>query len=215
VAHVNKGHRHHPIAGPSSRAPSKVPNLDFTSFHSVGPGPWPLTGRSATQSTWDPSEAGRKPPKMTSKRRQSRASKALSAATSTSTEDASLAQPASRRAFLRTSKRTRPTKTEVTTPTNSAKDVHNQVEKQYRTRLNNQFERLVDVLAPYEDDLDDEGEGPPRKLSKGEVLDRARKRIEALERECSELRNVNDELDEDLQRMRQWQGLRSRRPGAA
>lgn len=53
---------------------------------------------------------------------------------------------------------------------------HNDIEKQYRDRLNDRFEDLLDVLHIHETS----GKG---KLSKGHVLVLARDRIEELERE--------------------------------
>jgi len=65
---------------------------------------------------------------------------------------------------------------------------HNQVEKQYRNRLNGQFETLLLVL-PRED-----GEGEGKKVSKAEVLVLARKHIRDLERDRRRLEEDNERL---------------------
>ncbi|KAJ2896167.1 helix-loop-helix DNA-binding domain containing protein [Zalerion maritima] len=66
---------------------------------------------------------------------------------------------------------------------------HNQVEKHYRNRLNVQLERLLSSLpSPLTDDDHD------RRLSKAEVLDKARRRIKALESECEALKSECEAL---------------------
>ena len=98
-----------------------------------------------------------------------------------------------------------------------ARQSHNLVEKQYRNRLNQQFESLLAVLPPADSGnrsfscggggnssqsrrdskgsaAGPEGAGDDRRLSKAEVLDMARQRIITLERECDRLNSVKLEL---------------------
>ncbi|KAH8653394.1 hypothetical protein BX600DRAFT_515669 [Xylariales sp. PMI_506] len=95
---------------------------------------------------------------------------------------------------------------------------HNQVEKQYRNRLNAHFESLLSALPEHMrgsgggGDEDDDGGGGggggagdgsgDRKVSKAEVLDMARRHIQALERECAALEGERDELKENMERLR-------------
>lgn len=76
-------------------------------------------------------------------------------------------------------------------PAESTEDVkaraaHNQVEQQYRKRLNGYFEKLLEVLP--------EGEAGERRVSKAEVLDLARRRIKVLEKEMAGLQKERKEL---------------------
>jgi hypothetical protein len=68
-----------------------------------------------------------------------------------------------------------------------ARECHNNVEKQYRTRLKQKFERLLAVLQASKTKDESGGEGdseaPDCGYSRGEVLDFARQRILALEEE--------------------------------
>ncbi|KAF4333189.1 Allergen Fus c 3 [Fusarium beomiforme] len=68
-----------------------------------------------------------------------------------------------------------------------ARKNHNNVEKQYRTRLKLRFERLLAVLEPSKvrDEVAGEGDSEPPDLgySRGEVLDAASQRILTLEEE--------------------------------
>ncbi len=70
-----------------------------------------------------------------------------------------------------------------------ARQSHNIIEKQYRNRLNSQFELLLAIL-PTDRRMDD-GEAPAdaddRHMSKSEVLDLARRRVEALQRDHARL----------------------------
>lgn len=81
-----------------------------------------------------------------------------------------------------------------------ARAAHNQVEQQYRQRLNAHFERLLAVL-PVGDGTDETGEmcgsgvePDRRKVSKAEVLDLARRRIEVLEWEVRRLEREKREM---------------------
>jgi len=81
---------------------------------------------------------------------------------------------------------------------------HNQIEKQYRNRLNSQFETLLSIL-PREGVIgggEGEGEGhqgvEARKVSKAEVLDMATKHIKKLEKEQEELEGENEFLEEKV-----------------
>ena len=93
-----------------------------------------------------------------------------------------------------------------------ARAAHNQVEQQYRKRLNAQFERLLSVLPQQDNDdeaLDDEnGEGGGRmgmdkRISKAEVLDLARRRIKVLEKEVQTVHERNLELLANDKRMKE------------
>ncbi|KAK0649765.1 hypothetical protein B0T16DRAFT_410673 [Cercophora newfieldiana] len=82
---------------------------------------------------------------------------------------------------------------------------HNIVEKQYRNRLNAQFERLLAVLpARYETDEEEQGQGrrgdvPDKTISKAEVLGMATQRIKVLEQQNRELLARQDQLMWDLE----------------
>jgi hypothetical protein len=88
---------------------------------------------------------------------------------------------------------------------------HNIVEKQYRNRLNLQFERLLSVL-PADQQLTEEdehhmksgasGDGEEKRLSKAEVLDMARRRIKALEQERRNLKQEQKDLVQKVELMR-------------
>ncbi|PNP60788.1 hypothetical protein FNYG_14480 [Fusarium nygamai] len=92
-----------------------------------------------------------------------------------------------------------------------ARASHNRVEKHYRNRLNAQFESLLNALptkARQSDNSngdDNEWDGISnldRRVSKGEVLEMARKRIQALELESNELQRENFELQGSLRRLK-------------
>lgn len=96
-----------------------------------------------------------------------------------------------------------------------ARAAHNQVEQQYRKRLNAQFERLLAVLPQPdydEEGMDEEGGGEgsgrvgmEKRISKAEVLDLARRRIKMLERERASLERQNEELISNERRMQdEW-----------
>ncbi|KAK0730958.1 hypothetical protein B0H67DRAFT_563422 [Lasiosphaeris hirsuta] len=86
-----------------------------------------------------------------------------------------------------------------------ARASHNQVEKEYRTRLHRQFEQLLNVLPGEGMGVDDEGEIPAgttrqRRLSKAEVLDKATRHIRFLEGDKARLRRENRELEAALEK---------------
>ncbi|KAI1808502.1 hypothetical protein F4811DRAFT_570441 [Daldinia bambusicola] len=88
-----------------------------------------------------------------------------------------------------------------------SRETHNQVEKQYRNRLNAHFESLLDALPEtmQAGEGDDDGEAldlTDRRVSKAEVLDMARRHIQALERECAALEGERDELRNNMERLR-------------
>ncbi|UZP39498.1 hypothetical protein NXS19_007314 [Fusarium pseudograminearum] len=72
-----------------------------------------------------------------------------------------------------------------------ARAAHNQVEQQYRKRLNTHFERLLAVLPP---PGTEGGIANDRRVSKAEVLDLARERIRALEKQTARLERERREL---------------------
>ncbi|PNP75064.1 hypothetical protein FNYG_11552 [Fusarium nygamai] len=92
---------------------------------------------------------------------------------------------------------------------------HNLVEKQYRNRLNAQFESLLSALPDQvrhgesssgngnEDNESDHANDADRRVSKGEVLEMARKHIQALERERNQLELENLELHGSLRRLKE------------
>lgn len=96
-----------------------------------------------------------------------------------------------------------------------ARAAHNQVEQQYRKRLNAQFERLLSVLPQPdydEEGMDEEGGGEgggrvgmEKRISKAEVLDLARRRIKLLERERANLERQVEEFSTNERKMQdEW-----------
>jgi len=95
-----------------------------------------------------------------------------------------------------------------------ARESHNFVEKQYRSRLNQQFESLLAVLLAGKDARSGGGGGTrwgdasaaaaadDRRLSKAEVLEKARRRIEDLEELTRTLALEKEELLGNLEVMR-------------
>ncbi|KAK1751643.1 hypothetical protein QBC47DRAFT_364010 [Echria macrotheca] len=91
------------------------------------------------------------------------------------------------------------------------RDAHNLVEKQYRNRLNAQFEALLNTLPdslrspggtldPNSPDVNmDLGE---KRLSKGDVLELATRYIRMLERDCGRLEQERNDLTRDVERLR-------------
>jgi len=93
--------------------------------------------------------------------------------------------------YTSTSKKSQPARTN-----------HNQVEKQYRNRLNGQFETLLETL-PHDPDM-----GGDKRVSKAEVLILAKKHIQKLEMERRELEEVNVELEGRVEGLiRRWADL--------
>ncbi|RYP17821.1 hypothetical protein DL765_004305 [Monosporascus sp. GIB2] len=93
-----------------------------------------------------------------------------------------------------------------------SRECHNQVEKQYRNRLNAQFESLLDALPENMRRGEGGGDGghlfegfrlPERKVSRAEVLDMARRHIKLLEEECALLEGERDELRDNMEKL-QW-----------
>ncbi|KAF5000398.1 hypothetical protein FGRMN_1728 [Fusarium graminum] len=137
----------------------------------------------------------------------SMASTASASATSTSSRQSKL------RSASRTSKNSRD-KPNDTPEDRRTRASHNLVEKQYRNRLNAQFESLLSALPEQirhgdsgsgngnEDNESDQANDPDRRVSKGEVLEMARKHIEALERERNQLELENLELQGNIQRLK-------------
>lgn len=103
----------------------------------------------------------------------------------------------------------------LTSEERRARQNHNVVEKQYRNRLNIQFERLLAILPANQADVDGasrHGEFDDRRMSKAEVLDMARRRIHALEQERKQLHAEREALLENVNIMqraaqRRRQGL--------
>ncbi|OIW33830.1 hypothetical protein CONLIGDRAFT_196606 [Coniochaeta ligniaria NRRL 30616] len=108
---------------------------------------------------------------------------------------------------LRSASRTSKNKQErsaETTEEQKSRNSHNLVEKQYRNRLNAQFEDLLQVLpesassggpSPEGDGGDGRAKiGDKKRMSKAEVLDLARQRILYLEEENKKIERENDDL---------------------
>jgi hypothetical protein len=90
-----------------------------------------------------------------------------------------------------------------TSSSKGARTNHNQVEKQYRNRLNSQFKTLLQSL-PRGEGLSSADKG----VSKAEVLVLARKHIEELEREKTVLAEENQELQGGVIELKgMWVGL--------
>ena len=85
---------------------------------------------------------------------------------------------------------------------------HNLVEKQYRNRLNAQFESLLNSLPEIPrsgegQDDDDGGEADgERRVSKAEVLDMARRHIKQLEKERADLERERNGLLDTMEKLR-------------
>ncbi|EFX02316.1 helix-loop-helix DNA-binding domain containing protein [Grosmannia clavigera kw1407] len=89
----------------------------------------------------------------------------------------------------------------LTSEERRARQNHNVVEKQYRNRLNIQFERLLAILPANQTDSDGasrHGEFDDRRMSKAEVLDMARRRIHSLEQERKQLHAEREALLENV-----------------
>lgn len=141
----------------------------------------------------------------------SRASVA-SKATSMASSNVSSSSTSSRLSKLRSASRT--SKNSYTKPSDTPEErrtraSHNLVEKQYRNRLNAQFESLLNAL-PENIRAGGDGEdsdGAPvdwgdRRVSKGEVLEMARKHIETLEQERDMLEREKNELQGSLHQLK-------------
>ncbi|KAJ4224226.1 hypothetical protein NW757_014352 [Fusarium falciforme] len=131
-----------------------------------------------------------------------------------STSMASTASTASsRQAKLRSASRT--SKNSQSRPNDTPKErqtraSHNLVEKQYRNRLNAQFESLLSALPEQlragnngNGDTDEsQGNDADRRVSKGEVLEMARKHVQFLEQERAQLERENLKLHGNLRRLK-------------
>ncbi|CAK7241585.1 MAG: hypothetical protein STHCBS139747_003048 [Sporothrix thermara] len=91
----------------------------------------------------------------------------------------------------------------LTSEERRARQNHNIVEKQYRNRLNMQFNRLLSILPANQVDGPDAVGRPvefdDRRMSKAEVLELARRRIHDLEMEIQELYIESDNLRNNVQ----------------
>ena len=120
------------------------------------------------------------------------------------------------RSASRTSKNTQQ-RTQETTDERKSRNSHNLVEKQYRNRLNAQFEGLLETLPDTlrfarsraeQDGEDAQGESgravdaEEKRVSKGEVLDMARRHINNLEEEKASLENERDGLQQNFDSLR-------------
>ncbi|KAI1107280.1 hypothetical protein F4804DRAFT_223346 [Jackrogersella minutella] len=123
-----------------------------------------------------------------------------------STSSASNSSKSRLRSASRTSKNTHHNPP-ATVEEQKNRETHNQVEKQYRNRLNAHFESLLEALPEtmQAGEGEDDGEAldlSDRRVSKAEVLDMARRHIQTLERECAALEGERDELRDNMERLR-------------
>jgi hypothetical protein len=114
---------------------------------------------------------------------------------------------ASRKRKTLSSKTMASKKAPVSPTEQQARHCHNQVERQYRNRLNLQFENLLTALPTVqsEDDhidvLSDGHDNNSRCFSKAEVLGRAKRRIKSLERDNEVLVMEQDQMVADITRI--------------
>ncbi len=102
----------------------------------------------------------------------------------------------------------------LTTEERRARQNHNVVEKQYRNRLNAQFERLLAVLPANQSSSPEGGalssrsggDFDDRRMSKAEVLELARRRIHTLETERKQLRAERQNLRDSVSLMQRALG---------
>ncbi|KAK7403184.1 hypothetical protein QQX98_011048 [Neonectria punicea] len=166
--------------------------------------------RKSVDSRKGPSPEANSPSSASQHSRASAGSKATSMASSSV---ASSSTSSSRLSKLRSASRT--SKNSFTKPSDTPEDrrtraSHNLVEKQYRNRLNAQFESLLNALPEQiraSGDGEDSDGGAPvdwgdRRVSKGEVLEMARKHIESLERERDTLEREKNELQGSLHQLK-------------
>ncbi|KAF4454284.1 Allergen Fus c 3 [Fusarium albosuccineum] len=140
----------------------------------------------------------------------SRASIGSKAASMASTASTTSSRQSKLRSASRTSKNSRD-KPNDTPEERRTRASHNLVEKQYRNRLNAQFESLLSALPDQarhggngngDDNESDGANEADRRVSKGEVLEMARKHIQTLERERNQLELENLELQGSLRQLK-------------
>lgn len=151
--------------------------------------------RDAGESSGAPSTEPTSPSSASQHSRASIGSKSASVASTSTTS--------SRPSRLRSASRT--SKNNVQKPNDTPEDrrtraSHNLVEKQYRNRLNSQFELLLSAIPEQirqggeAENSDGAADSADRRVSKGEVLEMARKHIKSLERERDILEKEKNEL---------------------
>ncbi|CAM1510336.1 Fc.00g006710.m01.CDS01 [Cosmosporella sp. VM-42] len=163
--------------------------------------------RNAQQPSESPAGPSTEPTSPSSVSQNSRASIGSKSASIASTGSTTSSRPSKLRSASRTSKNNvnKPTDTPEERRTRAS---HNLVEKQYRNRLNAQFESLLSALPEQIRSGGDgeESEGPvdfgDRRVSKGEVLEMARKHIESLERERDQLEKEKNALLGNLRQLK-------------
>ncbi|RGP60662.1 hypothetical protein FSPOR_10499 [Fusarium sporotrichioides] len=145
---------------------------------------------------------------------QSRASAGSKSVSMTSAASTASSRQSKLRSASRTSKNSRD-KPNDTPEDRRTRASHNLVEKQYRNRLNAQFESLLHALPEQirhgdngggngnEDNESDQANDPDRRVSKGEVLEMARRHIQALERERNQLELENLELHGSIRKLKE------------
>ncbi|KAF7538757.1 hypothetical protein G7Z17_g12582 [Cylindrodendrum hubeiense] len=165
--------------------------------------------RKSSDAGTGPSPEAGSPSSASQNSRASVASKATSMASSVVSSSSASSRLSKLRSASRTSKNsyTKPSDTPEERRTRAS---HNLVEKQYRNRLNSQFESLLNALPEQirtgGDGEGSDGGGPvdwgDRRVSKGEVLEMARKHIETLERERDMLEREKNELQGSLHQLK-------------
>ncbi|KAF4626819.1 hypothetical protein G7Y89_g11333 [Cudoniella acicularis] len=153
--------------------------------------PSPLSSPSIRQPAWGTSRPSRRGSASSAKSRHHRRTKSGSSDTSNSN---SANSPSSSHKLRSTSNsngsRSRPSSSYSSTTTPVARTNHNLIEKQYRTRLNGQFETLLQTLP-----REVVGDAAEKRVSKAEVLVLAKERIRELEREKRLLEEENQGLE--------------------
>ncbi|KAI8966763.1 hypothetical protein F5Y11DRAFT_2712 [Daldinia sp. FL1419] len=182
---------------------SRAVDTGDTYHHPYPPGYGASTMSPRVPSTGASAGSSHKKSKHSSRPRKSKQPPVLSPG---STSSASNSGRSRLRSASRTSKNTHHNPP-ATVEEQKSRETHNQVEKQYRNRLNAHFESLLDALPEtmQAGEGDDDGEAldlTDRRVSKAEVLDMARRHIQTLERECTALEGERDELRNDMERLR-------------
>ncbi|RBQ83432.1 hypothetical protein VDGD_06328 [Verticillium dahliae] len=193
-----------------------------------GSGCSPSPGTVKTESSHHPGAAAAAAAAAARRRRSSRAKSVATTASASASASASSSNATPPSSDTRAPKKTatastaarlrsasRASKNAARRPAESAEErrtraSHNLVEKQYRSRLNAQFEGLLNALpelpVPASQQQQQQQQQPAdtaedqteRRVSKAEVLERARLHIEALEREREALRREREELLRNL-----------------
>lgn len=197
---TNEDSRSKPLQQPKRVSRTKRQRKDArkTSEASIG----------GSSSTGGPAMSVSDPASPSSASQHSRASIGSKSASIASTASTTPSRQPKLRSASRTSKNSH-AKPHDTPEERRTRASHNLVEKQYRNRLNAQFESLLNSLpeqlrAGNTSNGGDESDGndQDRRVSKGEVLEMARRHIQTLEQERSELEREKNELQGSLKRLK-------------